>query len=247
MARKKKHEEHGAGERWAVPYADFLSLLLALFIALYAITAKNIDTIRALREEFIRIFDFKSADSPISPVDPKVQGAVSEADVEEQPMGTVTAVGTSSGSQTNNSTVALEEESSKVSLRLPIRIFFQLGTADLKDPSDELVVSRIVQILDKLPPNVNLDVRGFANGAISPGAGASNDAFKLSSERALKITEMLLSKKVPHNKITSTALGDSAPIEGHLSEMNDRVEFAFMMQPMDKQRVLSILDSLSNE
>ncbi|MCX7737877.1 MAG: hypothetical protein N2Z80_00455 [Hydrogenothermaceae bacterium] len=35
MAKKKKQEEHGARERWAVPYADFLSLLLALFIALF--------------------------------------------------------------------------------------------------------------------------------------------------------------------------------------------------------------------
>ncbi|MBH0261968.1 flagellar motor protein MotB, partial [Helicobacter pylori] len=41
MAKKNKPTECPAGEKWAVPYADFLSLLLALFIALYAISAVN--------------------------------------------------------------------------------------------------------------------------------------------------------------------------------------------------------------
>jgi Flagellar motor protein len=36
MAKKHKCPEE-ASERWAIPYADFLTLLLALFIALYAI------------------------------------------------------------------------------------------------------------------------------------------------------------------------------------------------------------------
>ena len=36
MSKKKAKCECPAGEKWAVPFADFLSLLLALFIALYA-------------------------------------------------------------------------------------------------------------------------------------------------------------------------------------------------------------------
>mgnify|MGYP000387921959 CR=1 FL=1 len=48
MAKKKKCPECPAGERWAVPYADFLSLLLALFIALYAISSQNKDKLKAL-------------------------------------------------------------------------------------------------------------------------------------------------------------------------------------------------------
>ena len=41
MAKKKKCPECPAGEKWAVPYADFLSLLLALFIALWAISSTS--------------------------------------------------------------------------------------------------------------------------------------------------------------------------------------------------------------
>ena len=63
MAKKKKAQECPAGEKWAVPYADFLSLLLALFIALYAISATNKAKIEALKTEFIKIFDFPDTHS----------------------------------------------------------------------------------------------------------------------------------------------------------------------------------------
>ena len=39
MARKKKNEEHHeehADETWLIPYSDLLTLLLALFIVLFA-------------------------------------------------------------------------------------------------------------------------------------------------------------------------------------------------------------------
>src|ERR1700748_2997390 len=36
MARKKKHPEHVNHERWLVSYADFITLLFAFFVVLYA-------------------------------------------------------------------------------------------------------------------------------------------------------------------------------------------------------------------
>ena len=58
MAKKKKCPECAAGEKWAVPYADFLSLLLALFIALWAISSTSPEKAKALKEAFIIIFDY---------------------------------------------------------------------------------------------------------------------------------------------------------------------------------------------
>ena len=52
---KKKKCECPAGEKWAVPYADFLSLLLALFIALYALASVNMEKQKALKEEFVKL------------------------------------------------------------------------------------------------------------------------------------------------------------------------------------------------
>lgn len=41
MSRKKKHEGHVNHERWLVSWADFMTLLLALFTALYAISTAD--------------------------------------------------------------------------------------------------------------------------------------------------------------------------------------------------------------
>ena len=41
MARRKKHEEHGNHEAWAIPYADLMTLLLAFFVVMYAISTVN--------------------------------------------------------------------------------------------------------------------------------------------------------------------------------------------------------------
>jgi len=41
MARKKKHEDHTNHEAWAIPYADLMTLLLAFFVVMYAISSLN--------------------------------------------------------------------------------------------------------------------------------------------------------------------------------------------------------------
>lgn len=38
MARKRKHEEHVNHERWLVSYADFITLLFAFFVIMYALS-----------------------------------------------------------------------------------------------------------------------------------------------------------------------------------------------------------------
>ena len=42
MARRgKKEEEHENLERWLVSYADFITLLFAFFVVMYALTSAN--------------------------------------------------------------------------------------------------------------------------------------------------------------------------------------------------------------
>ena len=48
----EEHEEHGNHEAWVIPYADLLTLLMAMFIALFAISSVNVDKAKRLEQGF---------------------------------------------------------------------------------------------------------------------------------------------------------------------------------------------------
>jgi chemotaxis protein MotB len=48
MARKHRHEEHQNHEAWAIPYGDLITLLLAFFVVMYAISSVNAGKYRVL-------------------------------------------------------------------------------------------------------------------------------------------------------------------------------------------------------
>ncbi|MDP1775385.1 MAG: flagellar motor protein MotB, partial [Moraxellaceae bacterium] len=47
MARKHKHEDHVNHEAWAIPYGDLVTLLLAFFVVMYAVSSVNEGKYRA--------------------------------------------------------------------------------------------------------------------------------------------------------------------------------------------------------
>src|SRR5215217_2824873 len=57
MARKKHHEEgHVNHERWLVSYADMITLLMVLFVVLYAMGQTDKNKLEALRSSLQRAF-----------------------------------------------------------------------------------------------------------------------------------------------------------------------------------------------
>ncbi len=56
MARKKATEEHENLERWLVSYADFITLLFAFFVVMYAISSVNEGKYRVMSDSLINAF-----------------------------------------------------------------------------------------------------------------------------------------------------------------------------------------------
>lgn len=78
LKRKKKHEEH-IDESWLIPYADILTLLLALFIVLFAASSIDAEKFKAVAESFAAELDGGTGilDSN-SPTDSQDNGTSSE-------------------------------------------------------------------------------------------------------------------------------------------------------------------------
>ncbi|WP_303785415.1 flagellar motor protein MotD [Azovibrio restrictus] len=56
MARRRKPEEHENHERWLVSYADFITLLFAFFVVMYALSSINEGKYRILSESLNAAF-----------------------------------------------------------------------------------------------------------------------------------------------------------------------------------------------
>lgn len=56
MARRHRHEEHQNHEAWAIPYGDLVTLLLAFFVVMYAVSSVNAGKYRVLSDALSAAF-----------------------------------------------------------------------------------------------------------------------------------------------------------------------------------------------
>src|SRR6266478_4805920 len=59
MARKKKHPEHVNHERWLVSYADFITLLFAFFVVMFAVSQVDSQKMGRFVESVNVAFEYK--------------------------------------------------------------------------------------------------------------------------------------------------------------------------------------------
>ncbi len=79
MSRRRKHEEHTNHEAWAIPYADLITLLLAFFVVMYAISTVNEGKYRVLSDSLVAAF--RGAPRTMEPVQVGEKQVGSGADV----------------------------------------------------------------------------------------------------------------------------------------------------------------------
>ncbi len=79
MPRRKRHEDHLNHEAWAIPYGDLVTLLLAFFVVMYAISSVNEGKYRVLSDSLFAAF--RGAPRTLQPVQVGEKQVGSGADV----------------------------------------------------------------------------------------------------------------------------------------------------------------------
>lgn len=125
MARRQKHEEHENHERWLVSYADFITLLFAFFVVMYAISQVNESKYRVLSNALVNAFQ----DNPRS----------------ETLLDTKTGAGTT-GSLTIKPTVLIKEDPAKVAKRKAQEASMKSVATDLNKVMEPLVKDGKVRV-----------------------------------------------------------------------------------------------------
>lgn len=235
MAKKKKAQECPAGEKWAVPYADFLSLLLALFIALYAISAINKAKVEALKTEFIKIFDFPDTRSFKDTSKP----SNSDKEFDSPSIAVQIQNQTPTNVNLNNERykVTLDQAENQVAIDLPASIKFDYQSSKIYNPDVINFINIVAMIINKIPESVSVDIRGYADDF-----GDYETDYRLGIERAYSVFTMLANNGVESKRMRITSFGDSVNI------INSDLKIAkiyFKIDVKDKALQKSVLDILS--
>jgi len=215
MARKKRgkaHEEE-ASEAWLLPYSDLMTLLLALFIALFAITQTDQTKITALAQAFSAAFNM-GGPSFFNQMGPNVSAQrqiISDEDAgnnaylqENQSLESIQRQLEEYIEQNNlqdQLSTQLEEEG--LMIRIKEKALFPSGSADLV-PESARIGPIVAGLLASIPERVLISGHTDTD-PISNARFPSN--WELSSTRALTFMKYLLSINQDLNPARFSAIG----------------------------------------
>ncbi|WP_448587644.1 OmpA/MotB family protein [Thermocrinis sp.] len=231
MAKKKKCPEE-VSEKWAIPYADFLTLLLCLFIALFAMAQAGKQAALEYAQAFAKAFGMRLV--PFQETLPK--------QILPQPV-VPRSEPTEKGRKLQRQIRELEEILKRIGLEgelkvsyevigirliLQERILFPPGSADLK-PEIYPVLDKIYEIINEIPNPV--EIEGHTDSIpISTEKFPSN--WELSSARASSIVRYFIAKGIAPEKLKASGYADTKPIASNATPegraQNRRVEIVIL-------------------
>jgi len=229
LKRKKKHEEH-VDESWLIPYADVLTLLLALFIVLFAASEVNSAKFKEISDSFnselqggtgilenqaIMITEEETSKTakPNEEEKDEVQTGMSAVkdkkeleELQNQIDGYIKEKGLSPKLQT-------EMTAKGLMLKIKDGVLYHPGSADINNKSRTIAVE-ISNLLVTDPPR-NILIEGHTDNVLSQSAEFPSN-WELSSARAINFLKILLeNSKLDPKKFSATGYGEYQPISSN--------------------------------
>lgn len=204
MRERRKRIDHEHHDRWLVSYADFMTLLFAFFVVMYAVSSVNKKKYDDLSDSLGLAFTNKIIKLPI-PADTgkpkpvvadKIKPLFSALDIALQPL-------------IKSGKLKLSQTPKGIRIDLYDSLLFPSGSAKISSPSAIQALGIITPILLKI--DLPIAVEGHTdNRPINNNAFSSN--WQLSAIRATSVLEYLNKNGVADNRLSATGFGASRPV-----------------------------------
>ncbi|MHB8422458.1 MAG: flagellar motor protein MotB [Leptospirales bacterium] len=228
MAKKTRHEEHENLERWLVSYADFITLLFAFFVMLYAISSLNTGKFRVLSNAIVATFEHKKQLTTTHVIIPKDNPKAGKATPRvESVMVQAMQLLVQKFSEKGDMKVVSTKKG--IVLRIQSRLLFRTGHARVL-PKAFPVLKKIARLLAK--SNHEIRVRGFTDNHPIRTLRYPNN-WSLSTMRSVNVLTLLLQYgSIDPERIGASGFGKYRPISTNLTpdgrEENRRVEIMIL-------------------
>lgn len=214
--RKKKagREVETAGMmRWLLTYADMITLLLAMFILLYAVSKVNLEKYKKFTEAAADAFGGRKA----VPKAGTASSATGLSGLEENLQSAYNTIKGIIDKEKLQDKVQIDVEERGIRLSfMTDGVFFDIGKAELK-PGFEKILSSIAPILMQITNFIRIEGH-TCNMPIDTPEFPSN--WELSSRRATNVLRFLLEKGLPGIKMSAAGYAETRPIVPNNSDKN---------------------------
>ncbi|MCG8426850.1 MAG: flagellar motor protein MotD [Chromatiales bacterium] len=255
MARRKRHEEHENHERWLVSYADFITLLFAFFVVMYAVSSVNEGKYRVLSNTLTDAFltqaqtlDPIQIGDPVRSPEPMMGNEVSieEASTDNLSSSEVGGDGVSLdqvaeslrrslGGFVDQDLVSITQTERGIEVEMKSKMLFKSGSARLSASAVRALrdVSKIIK-----PIGNQVHVEGHTdNVPIQTTAFPSN--WELAAARAASVVHLFTRLGVDPRRLVSIGYGEYRPIADNESDegrqRNRRVALIIMASQHDRE------------
>jgi chemotaxis protein MotB len=217
--RRRSEDSPENHDRWLVSYADFITLLFAFFVTMYALSTVNEGKYRILSDSLVQAFRSTSpgvasvrADEMRLPRAAKpARGGRASAErraTREKMRGMAQAISEALAPLVREGRVRVTETANGISVEINASVLFAPGEADV-DAEAVRALRAVAQILATTPYPVT--VEGHTDTTpIATARFPSN--WELSVVRASSVVRLFVDAGVPPQRLTATGYGEQRPV-----------------------------------
>lgn len=259
MRRRTPPEEHENLERWLVSYADFITLLFAFFVVMYAISSVNEGKYRVLSDALLNAF--RNSPSSLAPVEfeARIAAGVGTKPIKAAPARHPEAEPDARVKKQTESMKKVAQDLLKVmaplvkegqvrvtqglrgvTIEINAAVLFGPGEATLSGEPVK-VLSAVAHVLAQVPNKIQ--VEGHTDDTpISTLQFPSN--WELSAARASSVVRILVANGVPAERLVAVGYADTRPLAPNTDDANRarnrRVTLLVIAETPDKVKDIPI-------
>ncbi len=195
----------GGSLRWLLTYADMITLLLAFFVILYAISKVDLKKYEGVAVSLRGAF--KGA-SPY-PIPDKIRGGERAVPRSDLLFELVQALRTQLGEDLKDERIQIERNADKIILRFQDAILFERGKAELR-PGARQLLGKVASVIGSLPNAI--EAEGHTDQLpIRSGLYPSN--WELSTARATAVVRFLVEDGgISPARLAARGMGEHQPL-----------------------------------
>lgn len=222
MARKKKHAEHVNHERWLVSYADFITLLFAFFVVMFAVSQVDSKKLGRFAESFSKAVGVDIFPQPgrgimpgASDGMPAEDGAKGSSALPEELAGLQMGLALAAQKDTGLAGVQVIARRNELVLRLSDGMLFESGEDALRAPALRTVKNIITELTGR---KVAVRVEGHTDDRPIQRKGRFKSNWDLSTARATAVVSQLAAEGMEPVNLSAAGYGEFHPIAANATE-----------------------------